>query len=70
MDTLVVIDPAPGARLSLWQRLLLWLMTQDRNLGYLEIHHRNGRTVFTWARRGPRHYVAYRHLERCLYKSP
>jgi hypothetical protein len=61
---------APGARLSLWQRLLLWLVTRDRNLKSLVIHHRNGKTVWAWHRFDPERYAPHRHLERCLHKSP
>jgi hypothetical protein len=69
METFVVIDPAPGAQLSRWQRLLLWLVTRDRNLEYFEISHRNKQTAWTWTRIGPGHYAPHRHLERCLNKS-
>ena len=70
METLVVIDPVPGARLSLWQRLLLWLVFRDRNLESFGIHHRNGQTIWVWTRIGPEHYAPHRHLERCFHKSP
>lgn len=70
METLVVVDPVPGAQLSRWQRLLLWLVTRDRSLRSFVIHHKNGRTISVWTRIDPKHYVPHRHLERCLHKSP
>jgi hypothetical protein len=70
METFVAINPAPGARLTRWQRLLLWLLTRNHNIAAMRINHNNGQTTWVWMRINVNHYAPRRHLERCLHKSP
>lgn len=70
MEALVVTYPEPGAYLTRWQRFLLWLVTRDRGIKALAIHHRNGKTVWVWTRINTDRYASHRRLKRCLHKSP
>jgi hypothetical protein len=69
VESLVVVDHLPGARLHYWQRLLLWLVTRSANVGGLVVEHRNHATRWVWVRIDLTN-APIQHLERCYRSEP